>query len=57
MLVRHVVECVGRYEGLFPKEARDWAADHDEWLHRLENLVTMMVRKQLTRALQSAAAI
>lgn len=57
VLVRHVVECLEGYAGLFPKETRAWAEEHAEALPSLERTVTAMVRRQLTRVLTAAPGV
>ncbi len=54
-LMRYVLDCLRRYEDIYPEGTRTWAEGHEAALLKLERAISCMVQRQLARALNSTA--
>jgi hypothetical protein len=50
-LMRYVLDCLRRYEDIYPEGTRTWAEGHEAALLKLERAISCMVQRQLARAL------
>ena len=50
-LIRYVLDCLRRYEDIYPEGTRTWAEGHEATLLKLERAISCMVQRQLARAL------